>query len=289
MQKDLKKMLTLSLLLHLIIILPVFLFSMKGSTLIIYSPVYSVDLVAPLHGRKAGGKEKGSGLATLKRIKERKRNSARRKREAEKLRKKLAALKKIRALEEKQAMEALHARVEALKAKKSGKIVKKRLAEIERKQRERENTEKLIRNMQQKIAALKQSVNERGKNERDEKSRGTARERVTTGGKGTLDMPPEIKAYLNDLDQKVRGAWTVPRVLIGNRSDLMVQLRIIIEENGGVSSIIVERPSGERPFDESVLRAIKKASPLPTPPEILREGKDYFEVGFRFHYFKEGE
>jgi len=67
----------------------------------------------------------------------------------------------------------------------------------------------------------------------------------------------------------------------------MVQLRIIIENDGGISSIVVERPSGNRNFDDSVLRAIKRSSPLPTPPEILREGNDYFEVGFRFHYFKE--
>ncbi len=278
-------MLTLSLLFHLILILPLFILSLRSTTLIFYSPVYSVDLVGSKEVTAVSGK-KGKVKKGYLSAKSRRKVERKRKREAEALRKRVATLKKMQALEERQAMEALKTRIEALRAKKSGKIVKQKLAEIEKKKKEREKTARLIKEMEEKIKSLKASVQERGESvkgktgEREENS-------SPSRGKGNMSIPPEIKAYLNALDQRVRKSWIVPKALIENREDLMVQLRIIIENDGGVSSIVVERPSGNRNFDESVLRAIKRSSPLPTPPEILREENDYFEVGLRFHYFKE--
>ncbi len=173
-----------------------------------------------------------------------------------------------------------------MKAKKSKEILDERVRKIEENLKEREKTEKLIEDIQKKIAALKVSRDSGGKEapggEREKKAY-----RRGVSGREALLMSPAVKAYLNALDETVRSAWNIPRALLDNREDLMVQLRITIEEDGGVSSIIVERPSGKRLFDESVLRAINKAAPLPVPPEPLREGKDYYDVGFRFHYFPE--
>ncbi len=55
-----------------------------------------------------------------------------------------------------------------------------------------------------------------------------------------------------------------------------------IEKDGKVTNVEMEKGSGNRFFDESVLRAIGKASPLPVPPEKLRGTEDHYEVGFRF-------
>jgi TonB family protein len=63
----------------------------------------------------------------------------------------------------------------------------------------------------------------------------------------------------------------------------VVELRIVIEKDGRVSGERIERGSGNPYFDDSVRRAIRKASPLPVPPEQLRGGEDHYEVGFRFH------
>ncbi len=48
-----------------------------------------------------------------------------------------------------------------------------------------------------------------------------------------------------------------------------------------MTDVIVEASSGDKLFDEFVLRAIRNASPLPVPPEGLRGAEGDYEVGFR--------
>jgi TonB family protein len=103
------------------------------------------------------------------------------------------------------------------------------------------------------------------------------------GAQGTVRLPPELLAYFRKLEEKVRGAWFLPDSLARDAGKLVVEVRIHIEKDGRVSGSRIERSSGNAYFDESVLRAIRKASPLPVPPEQLRGGEDHYEVGFRFH------
>lgn len=103
------------------------------------------------------------------------------------------------------------------------------------------------------------------------------------GAAGTERLPPEILAYARSLDEKVRSNWTVPELAGKKTEDLTVQVRITIEKDGRVSNVRMEKVSGNEYFDDSVLRAIEKASPLPVPPEQLRGGEDHYDVGFRFY------
>ena len=103
------------------------------------------------------------------------------------------------------------------------------------------------------------------------------------GAAGDARVPPEHLAYFRQLDEKIRSNWTVPGLAMGEKENLMVQLRIVIEMTGQVSQVRMEKTSGNSYFDDSVLRAIKKASPLPVPPEQLRGAEDHYEIGFRFY------
>ncbi|MGZ9264166.1 MAG: energy transducer TonB [Candidatus Deferrimicrobiaceae bacterium] len=103
------------------------------------------------------------------------------------------------------------------------------------------------------------------------------------GASGTARVPPEHLAYFRQLDEKVRSNWNVPALGVGEKEKLMVQIRIVIEIDGRVSQVRMEKTSGNPYFDDSVLRAIRKASPLPVPPAPLRGSEEYYEVGFRFY------
>jgi TolA protein len=103
------------------------------------------------------------------------------------------------------------------------------------------------------------------------------------GATGTARVAPEILAYARALDEKVRANWTVPELSERVAKNLIVQVRITIEKDGKVSNVRMEKVSGNTYFDDSVERAIRKASPLPVPPEQLRGGEDHYEVGFRFY------
>ena len=103
------------------------------------------------------------------------------------------------------------------------------------------------------------------------------------GAAGNARVAPEHLAYFRQLDEKIRSNWTVPSLALGEKETLMVQLRIVIEKDGRVSQVRMEKTSGNPYFDDSVRRAINKASPLPVPPEQLRGGEDHYEIGFRFY------
>ena len=103
------------------------------------------------------------------------------------------------------------------------------------------------------------------------------------GAQGTVRLSPELLDYFRRLEEKVRSSWALPGALVRDASKLVVELRIVIEKDGRVSQDRIERGSGNPYFDDSVQRAIRKASPLPVPPEQLRGGEDHYEVGFRFH------
>jgi colicin import membrane protein len=103
------------------------------------------------------------------------------------------------------------------------------------------------------------------------------------GTQGTGRLSPELRDYFRRLEEKVRSSWVLPGSLVRNAAKLEVELRIVIEKDGRVSEARIEKGSGNLYFDDSVERAIRKASPLPIPPEQLRGGEDHYEVGFRFH------
>jgi colicin import membrane protein len=103
------------------------------------------------------------------------------------------------------------------------------------------------------------------------------------GAQGTVRLSPELSDYFRRLEESVRSSWVLPGALVRDAAKLVVELRIVIEKDGRVSQERIERGSGNPYFDDSVRRAIRKASPLPVPPEQLRGGEDHYEVGFRFH------
>jgi colicin import membrane protein len=103
------------------------------------------------------------------------------------------------------------------------------------------------------------------------------------GAQGTVRLSPELSDYFRRLEESVRSSWVLPGALVRDAAKLVVELRIVIEKDGRVSEERIERGSGNPYFDDSVRRAIRKASPLPVPPEQLRGGEDHYEVGFRFH------
>ncbi|MGE5248567.1 MAG: energy transducer TonB [Verrucomicrobiota bacterium] len=103
------------------------------------------------------------------------------------------------------------------------------------------------------------------------------------GSQGNVRVSPELLDYFRKLERRVRESWVLPETLRGEATKLTVEVVIVIEKDGRVSDARIVKGSGNEYFDESVRRAIRKASPLPVPPERLRGGEDYYEVGFRFH------
>ena len=95
-----------------------------------------------------------------------------------------------------------------------------------------------------------------------------------TGRKPLRVMPndPEYLKYQARVRHKVMREWIVPMKFVeegGVHEHMSCQLEVLINLDGDVVSVRWEHPSGNGSFDQSALRAVKKASPFPKPPDRL--------------------
>ncbi len=74
--------------------------------------------------------------------------------------------------------------------------------------------------------------------------------------------------YFDTILEKIKISWTLPVWLA--RQKLSAQVVILINPNGNVTRIRFKRPSGSAQFDQTVIDAIKLASPFSPPPSDLR-------------------
>ena len=84
--------------------------------------------------------------------------------------------------------------------------------------------------------------------------------------------------YYTAVYNKIYNSWVLPGY--GSKRQLEAVVNIRIAKNGKILSTSFEQRSGSAYFDRSVLRAIKKAGPLPPLPVGFNE--KYLELGIRF-------
>ena len=85
------------------------------------------------------------------------------------------------------------------------------------------------------------------------------------GGGDTLRGLPFI-LYTQEVKHRVKQSWIVAE----HKSGLTAVVRFGILANGEVVGMELAERSGDSVFDESAMRAVRKADPLPPPPEAYR-------------------
>jgi colicin import membrane protein len=86
----------------------------------------------------------------------------------------------------------------------------------------------------------------------------------------------EFIIYQNRMLSSIKDNWA----WVGQKSNLKVVVHFSIKDSGEITGLKIVQPSGDPSYDESVLRAVKKSSPLPPPPESSR--KDFSDVELTF-------
>lgn len=261
----------------------------KGS---IY-PTYTVDLVG---GEKLGGAmpaprpAPAQPAAPVAPSPEAKQESVKTKEEptpriTAKERRKLAAERKAAEAAEKAAEKAL-----ALKTKKEAKKAEKIAPKKEEAPAAQKEQELPAAVRERLIAAMLERTKERVESEQN-RQKAAAQPPVVVprpgegqgaagpgvGGKGGgVFKGIEFARYINEIQQRIRSSWT----WVGRRTDLEVIVRLSIRENGEITGLRLTSSSGDPSYDDSVMRAIKKANPLPPPPESYRA--EFADVDVRF-------
>jgi len=88
------------------------------------------------------------------------------------------------------------------------------------------------------------------------------------GGRGMgggVQRPPEFFTYRQILRDRVKQGWK----WYDTSAALVTWVTFDIAPDGTISNVEVAEASGNRVFDDSVVRAVVKASPLPPPPSVV--------------------
>jgi len=268
-------MFVLSLFLHLAAISAMFFVPNLSSQRTYYSPVYSVRLVN-VQPSPAGGTAETKAVETKKEALPPAAPPA-----AEKARPKEKEKPVSLATKTKEDEAKINEAIERLRLRREGKKVDTAIDQLRQRQEEKNVDSAIDRIRGEREAKQIDSAIER------------IRKRVTIGSAGAVEtgeagtggassgfMSIKHKMYYNMIWQRIRGAWVLPEGALGGKKDLETIIAIRIAKDGQIEEIQFEKKSGNAQLDESALRAIKKANPLPPLPPGF-EG-DKFDVGVRF-------
>jgi TonB family protein len=130
-------------------------------------------------------------------------------------------------------------------------------------------TQKL--NIEKAVSAIRQKENAHPKTEAAESGK-------------TIMSDSEIGAqtdeYIGAVWSRVKQNWTMPQTLMPDKNITTI-INVRISRSGALESLDFEKRSGNRYFDDSALRAVKKANPFPPLPYWIRDKS--IEIGIRFH------
>ncbi len=96
-----------------------------------------------------------------------------------------------------------------------------------------------------------------------------------------------ILLYKLEIYERIKGNWSYVSLLgPDNKKDFIAIVELQVKRDGTVLKTKVTRSSGNAQFDESVLKAIKRSTPLPPFPEGYRKTYDEIEINFNLSDLK---
>jgi colicin import membrane protein len=281
--EPLPKWVVVSLIVHLALIAGFFLAPLLPSRERPAPPVDEVDLVG---GEKIGGLKLGTEISTPAQPKPKIEPSKQTVPEPKKEPREVKAEKteKTKPVEKKAAEEKVLALKE--KTKTEPPVVKK-----EASKEPKQETKSETASADSVRERLLQSALDRAKSKGETSQNPAKGEILSSGtgegegaaalGQGGRGGPGIVKGmdfiiYQNRMLSTIKENWA----WVGQRSNLKVVVHFGIKDSGEIIGLKIVQPSGDPSYDESVLRAVKKSSPLSPPPETYR--KDFADVELTF-------
>jgi colicin import membrane protein len=98
------------------------------------------------------------------------------------------------------------------------------------------------------------------------------------GDGGSKALDPAMQRYILGVWEKIKDSWGLPGMSF--KKDLITKVTIKIRKDGRIVDISMDERSGNKVYDESILRVLRSVDPLPPLPASLN--MDTIEIGFRF-------
>jgi TonB family protein len=95
-------------------------------------------------------------------------------------------------------------------------------------------------------------------------------------GKGSVGIlqDSEFILYYKTVQEQIKKSWT----FTGGSNELTATVNFAIGPDGALTAVKIGTSSNDSAFDDSVIRAIRRAAPFPAPPEKFR---DQFSSGIK--------
>ncbi len=103
-----------------------------------------------------------------------------------------------------------------------------------------------------------------------------------TGGSSAVES--KLSDYYSMIWAKIKKEWALPGDLAKGKTNLETIIVVVIDRSGKIQKSWFEKKSGNAQYDQSAMRAIKKADPLPAiPRELSDEPFTTDGIGIRFY------
>jgi colicin import membrane protein len=139
------------------------------------------------------------------------------------------------------------ARAEAAKVAREKQLAEQKKRELLRQKEEEDLMQRMVNEDAASTARLTQQAEARA-----------------AAGKRQAEVASVVGQYRDQISAKVRGNTRLPDNLTGNPE---VRCLVKLLPTGEVQSVRVTKSSGNAAYDEAVVRAIEKSSPLPLPAD----------------------
>jgi colicin import membrane protein len=145
---------------------------------------------------------------------------------------------------------------------------KRERLEREKKEKEKLEKEKAEKQKAEEVRKKREADEAERKRKAEEDKARVAKAKAEAEAKAAAEAVAatrqnEVNLYRGRIRDKIRGRANVPDTVTGKPE---VEVRITLLPGGEVLDIKLVKSSGNRIYDEAILRAIRSASPLPVPP-----------------------
>lgn len=150
-------------------------------------------------------------------------------------------------------------------------IIKRKITSIASTPVKKQEIDKL--NIEKAVSAIRQ-------NQQDKPKISAAASAARPAKMSESEVNAQTKEYIGVVWSRVKNNWTMSQALLP-KENIETIIDVKISRNGALEHMGFEKRSGNRYFDDSALRAVKKSSPFPPLPYWIMDKS--IEIGIRFH------
>ena len=148
-------------------------------------------------------------------------------------------------------------------------IIKRKITRIASTPARTQETNKL--NIEKAVSAIRESQQDKSKSTTASSSRTNISD---------AEVNTQTNDYISFVWSRVKQNWSMPQSLLPEKNITTI-IEVRIARSGTLEYAGFEKRSGNRYFDDSALRAVKKSSPFPPLPYWVKDRS--IEIGIRFH------